>query len=421
MPRWDVQTRKLRNRIRKQVPDITPGSAYPSKSDYDAHYDDVSTIHLRRGELRPPLFDYQRALKHEIIQVIRLNNRGLLSLPTGAGKTRTAVAAVLDATRLGIARAVAWLAPSLELVQQARRTFQDLWFRHGTAPDMILSHEPMVHHSVPVVWLTTPQAVYSRTRHARNVGVWSTVIFDEAHQLGARTFRSAVTQLMSASWEAKGLSPTLLGLSATPGRLDPEETEDLVDLFEGQLLKSELLKPNPIQALQRRGVLARLKFRQLTEATVPLNDTVTRTIIAARASNELARRGRKVIVFASSVPQAIVLAETVNAAGSRSLVLHSALGLAERLHAIKSFEQGDTEVLVNHRILATGYDCPAISDLILAGPITSTIQFEQIVGRAARGPRTGGAGISNIWEFDDHLAAHGLPQSYYRYRDFDWD
>ena len=71
-------------------------------------------------------------------------------------------------------------------------------------------------------------------------------------------------------------------------------------------------------------------------------------------------------------------------------------------------------------VLATGYDCPAIRHVILATQIRSPIMFEQIVGRASRGPLVGGHAKSTVWQFDDHLAAHGLPQSYYRYSDYDW-
>jgi DNA repair protein RadD len=79
-----------------------------------------------------------------------------------------------------------------------------------------------------------------------------------------------------------------------------------------------------------------------------------------------------------------------------------------------------TQVLANQHLLAVGYDCPAVTDVVIQNKISSLILFEQIVGRAARGPLTGGSRVASVWEFEDHLALHGLPQSYYRYRDYDW-
>jgi superfamily II DNA or RNA helicase len=92
----------------------------------------------------------------------------------------------------------------------------------------------------------------------------------------------------------------------------------------------------------------------------------------------------------------------------------------DRYAIISAFERHKISVLVNQRLLATGYDCPAVTDVLLLTRIGSPILFEQIVGRAARGPRTGGSRVGTIWEFDDHLAMHGLPSSYYRYKDYDW-
>ena len=92
-----------------------------------------------------------------------------------------------------------------------------------------------------------------------------------------------------------------------------------------------------------------------------------------------------------------------------------------RLSRLRAFERGDLSVIVNKRLLATGYDCPTVRHVILATRIGSAILFEQIVGRATRGPLVGGHARSTVWEFDDHLAAHGLPQSYYRYSDYDWE
>ena len=67
-----------------------------------------------------------------------------------------------------------------------------------------------------------------------------------------------------------------------------------------------------------------------------------------------------------------------------------------------------------------GYDCPAVSNVVLTMPIGSVTLFEQLVGRASRGPATGGTAQSKIWQLDDHLTIHDYPKSYSRYREFDW-
>lgn len=374
-------------------------------------------VRLSRNRQRPELFDYQDELVSNILELIEGAGTGLISLPTGAGKTRTAVVAILEAMAKGVARRAIWLAPSQELVDQAFLTCADLWQGHGAAPDLVLSRGKAPPQDAVAIWVTTPQAIYAGgTRHG---GLpWDLTVFDEAHQLGAPTFRQAVSQI--AGKGASESEPSLLGLSATPGRVDPRETEDLVSLFRGRLLVSGRLKPNPVRVLQRRGILARVKPRRLTRNILDLGDESGRLVVAARACERLATLGRRILVFTQSVAGARVLAEVLSSRGVGAAAMDAGLNRRERQGRLKLFERGDVRVVTNQRLLAAGYDLPSITDVVITGRVGSPILFEQIVGRAARGPRVGGASVATVWDFDDHFAIHGLPQSYYRYREYDW-
>lgn len=108
-------------------------------------------------------------------------------------------------------------------------------------------------------------------------------------------------------------------------------------------------------------------------------------------------------------------------AGTRAAAVSSRDDGRVRRRRLTAFERGELSVIANKQLLATGYDCPAVRHVILATRIGSPVLFEQIVGRASRGPRVGGHARSTVWQFEDHVAMHGLPQSYGRYRDHDWD
>src|SRR5664280_286510 len=118
------QLEGLRADLRKEFPFMAPIEEVAGDS--DSVRPTVRT-ELHRAELRPELFGFQRELSKKIVDVVRHRDRGLLALPTGAGKTRTAVAAVLEALALGECGRVAWLAPSVELVDQAWATFETMW------------------------------------------------------------------------------------------------------------------------------------------------------------------------------------------------------------------------------------------------------------------------------------------------------
>ena len=63
-------------------------------------------------------------------------------------------------------------------------------------------------------------------------------------------------------------------------------------------------------------------------------------------------------------------------------------------------------VLLNKHLLAAGYDCPAVSDVVLASPLRSAILWEQVLGRVSRGPSVGGTEVGRVWELDDHRSMH---------------
>ncbi len=371
-------------------------------------------LELVRSELRPELFDYQTELAESATKLLLDRERGLLALPTGAGKTRTAVVA---AFKFLVERqsTVVWLSPTRELVNQAFETAATLWNQFGLLEsiDLVQGSAPAVREGQPTIWFTTPQAIYANRASLVANRKWQAVIFDEAHQLGAPTFREAVDALVGV-----GGGVGLLGLSATPGRFSELETEELVRLFDRTLLHSQLLVPNPVEVLQRWGVLSKLVFRQIPGNTSSSEESRIPRVVDLCI--KLAERNRRTLVFSGSVAGAIVTAEALRSCGVESAAVYSELGNDERDSRITKFGSGAIGVLVNQRLLATGYDCPAVSDVVLASKVGSSVLFEQMVGRAARGPKTGGGSKATIWQFEDHLALHGLPQSYYRYRDFDW-
>lgn len=371
---------------------------------------------LVRANTTPSLFPYQWDLVRKAQIIISDRSAALLSLPTGGGKTRTAAMAVLTCLVEGTNTRVVWLAPTIELLDQAVNTFELLWRETGKAPDLTLTRR-LDRKLENVIWFTTPHAVNAVLNRSKRLGRWDVVVFDEAHQLAARTYKAAVDTLRATS---ESTPAPLLGLSATPGRVEPTETEDLLALFGRRLLRSERLGDNPVSTLQTSGVLARLSFRKFTARSIPRENEVERLEIAARAARELFSRGRHLLIFTASVAGAYLLQDVLRGFGVPARAIDSDSPTSERLDALAAFASREIAVLINQRLLATGYDCPAVTDVFLLPEIRSPILFEQMVGRAARGPRTGGSAVATVWEFDNHLELHGLPSSYYRYRDYDW-
>ena len=196
--------------------------------------------------------------------------------------------------------------------------------------------------------------------------------------------------------------------------------------------------PNALITLQERGILARLEFKrielpsklvgrlQVVESAKQLSGPIrnlevdkSRFKAVIKIVREIAKSNR-VMVFSGSIAHANALGLVLHRLGCKAGIVTSRTPLSERSNLLSAFAKGEVPVLVNKSVLATGYDCPAVSHVVLTMPIGSPVLFEQIVGRASRGPNVGGSETATILQIDNNLAIHGKPESYHRYRDYDW-
>jgi DNA repair protein RadD len=393
----------------------------------------VSLVNPGRGFL----FDYQRELVDGMANVVKSEfpeNVALVALPTGGGKTRTAVWAILELLGSGVITRPLWLAPTRELLEQALVTFQAIWQIYPSVDSLSLVRfyaggRTLTQNSRFVSFMT-PQMLHQMTqKNPSYLGRSDLIVFDEAHHALAPTYQAAVKT-------RRPKTTALVGLSATPGRATEEGTEGLVELFGKRLVRSTLLGEQPVEALRERGILSQLEFHRIEldrhwpglvierkgggKSGRELEVNASRFDAVVSKCIDLSRKG-KVLVFAGSISHANALAAVLLGSGVSAASISSQTPDRQRRETLTRFENGEIRVLVNKQLLATGYDCPTITDAVLSVPISSPILFEQIVGRISRGPKVGGNDIGRVWQIDDNLRINGYPSSYYRFRDFNWE
>jgi superfamily II DNA or RNA helicase len=128
--------------------------------------------------------------------------RGVVVLPTGAGKTHVAVMAI-DAVR----RSTLVVAPTLDLVRQ----WYDLLRATFATPVGVVGGGD---HDVQPITVTTYDSAYL---HMEHLGArFGLVVFDECHHLPGPTYSLAARL---------SLAPYRLGLTATPERTDGRDLE----------------------------------------------------------------------------------------------------------------------------------------------------------------------------------------------------
>lgn len=369
------------------------------------------------------LFSYQRTACRKIKHYLQQDSgRVVLHMPTGSGKTRTAMHVIAEHLRRTEPGFVVWLAYSEELCEQAASEFEDAWRHLGNREVTVhrfwggreLNTENLEDGFMVAGLSKMYNLGKSRLADLAKVGQPCTlVIIDEAHQAIAETY-SLVLESLLVHWH----NPGLLGLTATPGRTwaDIHEDEKLAEFFDRNKVMLEVEGyENPVTYLIDEGYLADAQFNSLfvnpglelspsdrknLKDRLDLPDEVLRQLAEDEERNtailtrleEMLCRHQRILFFGTTVDHAKVMATVLQARGYRAAVITGETGGAARRRRIREFkkETGDPMVLSNYGVLTTGFDAPNTSAALIARPTQSLVLYSQMLGRAIRGPKAGG-------------------------------
>ena len=374
------------------------------------------------------LFDHQRKAIHKVRERLAGQpHRTVLHMPTGSGKTRTAMHLVAEHLLTTEPTIVTWLAYSDELCEQAVEEFAKAWEHLGdrelsvfrcwgsNTPDLSGIRDGFV-----VAGLSKLHSMLLGP--SQSVAILgdrsSLIIFDEAHQAVAPTYKFLLEFLTARIENSK-----ILGLTATPGRSydDLEQDRVLARFFGGNKVTLEIDGfDSPIDYLVAEGFLARPEFHailaeggDLDEAELAevqdafeipdsvlrsLADDLQRNLLIIHGIEELARRHRRIIVFATTVEHARLLATVLSSRGLKADAISGSTPRVDRMRIINGFKtrSDDAMVICNYGVLTTGFDAPQISAALIARPTKSLVLYSQMVGRATRGTKAGGNAAAEI-------------------------
>ncbi len=332
--------------------------------------------------------------------------RGVVVLPTGAGKTHVGVMAIDDRRRSTLV-----VAPTLDLVRQwydlLRATF-------GVPVGVVGGGE----HRVEPLTVTTYDSAYL---HMEHLGArFGLVIFDECHHLPGAAYALAARLC---------LAPYRLGLSATPERADGKdqdlgeligpivERRDIGELagefladYETVRLVTELSPSERAEHDAERGVYLDFVRRMGIRMSSPngFSEFIMRSSRNAEGRRAMqAYRRQREIAFAAPAKldylghllekhasdRALVFTEdnrTAYAISRRFLlpVITHQTRVSERSEILERFGDGRYRAVVTARVLNEGIDVPDASVAVVMSGSGSVREHVQRLGRILR-PKPG--------------------------------
>lgn len=413
------------------------------------------------------LFPHQRRVKDKITRkLIDGKNRLLVHMPTGAGKTRTSIEAIIDYWKAKSNRKtnIVWLAHSEELCEQAVETFKQLWEIRGD--QHINLYRFWSDHATPDFndgnnfIVASFQKLYSMISSTNDTSfqtisklkqTCSFIIVDEAHKAIAPTYRTCISYLYNEN------ITKLIGLTATPGRskndvdektLAGTETDELALFFNKNKIsltdENDLEVQNPIEYLQKKGFLAQINRKKVTtDIELQLSDKerefvasfleIPKSILKRLADNDernalilgevaaLRLKNKQIILFALSVEHAHLITELLNLKGILAKCIDGNTEPSVRAYSIEQYKNNEISVLVNFGVLTTGFDAPNTNAVVITRPTASLVLYSQMIGRGIRGIEVGGNQECELVDLEDNLIGFPNEQQAFNYFNIAWN
>lgn len=308
------------------------------------------------------------------------HKRPLVCLPTGGGKT---VIFAWLASRTQLKNKTVWfLVHRRELLDQTMETFKKF--------------------DIPTVNIHVGM-VHSFANHPERYGAPDLIIVDECHHSSAKTWLKIINSYPKTY---------LIGLTATPCRLDGKPLGDIYDdlvlgVTPRQLIDSGYLAPfryfapsvADLSGLSKRGS----DYNQ---------DEATEMLSQRAVFGDVIKHWRKyadglqTIAYCSSIKHSQATADAFQADGINAVHFDGNTPALDRKRIVSDFRAGKITVLTNVDLIGEGFDVPDCHCCILLRPTTSLGLFIQQSGRALR-PQSGKVAV--ILDHVGNYTRHGLP------------
>lgn len=413
-------------------------------------------------EKRPhlnPLENFQENIKSQILHLLTKDssneNRCIVRLPTGAGKTRTAVEGVLEywKNKPSNVRWVVWIANKDELCEQALQCFRQIWEEFGEEGDTLNIYRVWGGRYLPdpndegIIVAGIDQlhsiATYNDNQPedelqsiCDDVGL---IVIDEAHHAIAPTYSRVLKSFGLTMYPDGSKQTPLLGLTATPFRSSDHETHRLRKKF-----GENILHPSPnfppkgyfsdqwnswnfmINKLTDEEILSIPHFHYIDTDSVFKMDRAEsvylskknllhpdllnrvgldtkRNLEVFKIIKEWADKDKTILFFGANLNQAVMMSKFLNDSNISSAVITGKTKSGTRQSYVRMFRENKIQVLCNYQVLTTGFDAPKIDAIIIARPTGSRSLYEQMMGRGLRGPTFGGTKRCEIITVIDNI------------------
>ena len=405
---------------------------------------DAVPFETKSGE-KPPRYYQENAVNKVLKSVAEGNNRILLTLATGTGKTAVAfqIAWKLFKAKWNIngdgqrSPRILFLADRNILANQAYSSFNEYNAFDEDSFKRITPAEITKTGKVPTnanVFFTIFQSFATGANGQTNFGQYPKdffdfIIIDECHRGGAND---------ESSWRdiMEYFSPAVqLGLTATPKRKFNQDTykyfgEPVYVYSLKQGINDGFLTPFKVKQIATTGddyiytaddeviegevVKGKVYSIEEQNKVIELMDIEAYRV---RTFMNMIDQSQKTLVFCATQAHALAVRNLINQMATsknpnychRVTADDGSLG-EQHLRDFQDNEKSIPTILTTSQKLSTGVDAPEIRNIVLLRPVKQLIEFKQIVGRGTR-----------LFDGKDYFTIYDFVKAYLNFSDPEWD
>lgn len=213
---------------------------------------------------------------------------------------------------------------------------------------------------------------------------FSYIVFDEAHHALAPVTRQSLLY-----WQCD----FLIGLTATPKRLDNRRLEEVFGSYKTSLTLQEAMAKGIVATIRAYRIesnldLSQVRFNGKDFVNADLERALrvdSRNTLIVDVLDRYFRSGQKGIIFCVNVAHARRMEALLTMRGFKARAVSGQTKGVDAL--VREFRFGDLQFLCSCNLLNEGWDVPEVSVLVMARPTISKVLYQQQLGRGLRRKR----------------------------------
>lgn len=345
-------------------------------------------------ELRP----YQSEAKAKVFEEWEKgNDKTLVVLPTGCGKTIVFAKITEDCVRSG-AR-VLILAHRGELLEQAA---DKILKATGLRSAVEKAESTCINSWYRIVVGSVQTLMRDKRLSQFDVDYFDYIIIDEAHHVLSDSYKKIINYFDEAK---------VLGVTATPDRGDMKDLGQVFNSLAYEYTLPQAIKEGYLSPIKAITIPLQLDLSNVSMQTGDFRASDIDTALDPylyQIAEEMKTycKNRKTVVFLPLVKTSQKFRDILNEKGFNAAEVNG--DSKDRAEILSDFDNGKYDVLCNSMLLTEGWDCPSVDCVVVLRPTKVRGLYCQMVGRGTRlSPETGKKDLL-LLDFLWHTERHEL-------------